>query len=471
VHVVETESNDTVIADALQQIERLHAKGIAWNTIAILVHTNHDGQAIQEALFHRRIPARLKTSSSLRHHSKIAALVAMVAYLYRGEPIDAEALLERTGLRLSQLDMQQYNVFMSPLQMLDRLIRETGYFDNDPNLFKLLEFAASYDDIATFLDDFALSDIPLASQTIHGIQIMTIHSSKGLEFDHVVVLDRLTRPPHATHPLLFAYDERLHIQRIFYRMEGRKRIDAEYAAVIEQQQIETHKDHLNLLYVALTRAAIGLTVLRKPDASIFDLLGMEPLRLGTIEPSPKSSDDSVTPRTFATQHVHLRLRNYGYQEKPKKEDATDSDRDAILFGTALHYALEMLALFEYDAIDQAIDTMRNRYGRLLTSEQIDAIRRRIVYLVRDPTFQQLIDGALLRREQPIAYQGEFKQIDLLIEHPDHCIVVDYKSSESFTTHHHAQVRHYIQAIEAITDRPTQGVIAYLLDEEIKLRFV
>jgi exodeoxyribonuclease V beta subunit len=165
------------------------------------------------------------------------------------------------------------------------------------------------------------------------------------------------------------------------------------------------------------------------------------------------------------------LHNYGYQEKPAKDEEEDRDHEAILFGTALHYGLEMLSAFDTQAIEPAIDAVRNRYGRLLSPQHIDEIGERIARLIADNTFQTLLQGATVRREQSIAYKGEFKQIDLLLEYPDRCLVIDYKSSQKFALHHQSQVRHYVQAIEKIMNKPTKGAIVYLLGESCPIQSV
>ncbi len=465
VKVLEITEEESLIECAIEQARQLNSAGIGWDEIAFLVHTNKDGQALQQACTTADIPTRLKTSSSLRHHPKIAALVSMVEYLYRGHPIDAEAMLERVGLHLSQTQIEGYTAFMSPLQMLDRLIRDFGYFDDDPNVLRLLEFAAGFDDIATFLEEFALSGIAMAAHTVHGIQIMTIHGSKGLEFDHVILLDRITRPRADTSPLLLDYRDDLHIKRIFYRTKGRENLDSDYTATLERQKAAADKDRLNLLYVALTRAAEGLTVIRKPRESVFDLIGMEPLKLGAINPRTLSSQRATL---NAQRSPTISLRNYGYQEKPSPEKDETYDHEAILLGTALHYALETLPAFTSAAIPVALQATRNRYGRLLRPDQLDDIRTRITRLIEHTAFAALLEKATPLREQSIVYRGEFRQIDLLLEYSDRVVVLDYKSSKKYTGHHRTQVQDYVAAVEKILGKPARGKVAYLLENAIEI---
>ncbi len=473
VHVQELSDEEDALALACATAQRLHAHGIDWDDMAFLVHTNKDGQALQQTLLDAQIPTRLKTSSSLRTQPKIAAIVAMMDYLYRGAPIDAEAMLERIGITLSHAQITGYTAFMSPLQMIDRLMRDFGYFDDDPNLLKLLEFAASFDDIATFLEEFSLSSIAVAAHTIHGAQIMTIHGSKGLEFDHVILLDRLTRARPDTAPLMLDYRDDLRVAHIFYRMKGREYFDATYALTRDGKQRASDKDRLNLLYVALTRAAVGMTILKKAKSSVFDILGMEPIQLGSLAANRDivhaSLDRTSSPtQAEANTNTTPTLRNYGYQEKPTRDDEEERDHQAILLGTALHYGLEMLPAFSSDQMDSALKAVRNRYGRLLQEEHFDDIRSRIARLIAHKPFTHMLSNATQHREQSLAYQGEFKQIDLLLEYEDYCTVIDYKSSRKFASHHETQVRYYMQAIEKILGKRTEGKIVYLLENQIEI---
>ena len=344
--------------------------GVHVDDIAFLVNTNKDGQSLQEACEHEGIETLLKTSSSLKNLPKIAALVAMCEYLFFGEKIDAQALLLRVGKRIEEVDMSWFSAFMSPLQVVDRLVREFGYFDDDLNVLKLLEFASAFTDIPSFIEEFHTSSIAVASNSVHGAKIMTIHGSKGLEFEYVILLDKLTRKNADTSALLYSYDETLHIDRIFYRLQGREHFDTEYAQLMEARKLSSAKDSMNVLYVALTRAVEGMIVLRKPKESIFDGLDMSPMHVGTLH-SVSDTAKNIQQMQKASDIV---LSDYGTQETPEREDEEEKDYEAILFGTALHYALEMLGSFDTQSLDIAMTALQNRFGQELTRVQISADR-------------------------------------------------------------------------------------------------
>jgi exodeoxyribonuclease V beta subunit len=281
---VEVVESEELIDEAVKQAKRLLDLGVNGDDIAFLVSTNKDGQTLQEACQHEGIEVLLKTSSSLKNMPKIAALVAMTEYLFFGEKIDAQAMLLNVGKSLDEVDVSWFSAFMSPLQVVDKLVREFGYFNDDLNVLKLLEFASNYGDIPTFVEEFETSSIAVASNTVHGAKIMTIHGSKGLEFEYVILLDKLTRKNSDKSALLYHYDESLHIDKILYRTKGRENFDAEYAQIMQERKIASAKDSMNVLYVALTRAVEGMIVIRKPKDSLFDALGVEVMSVGTLKP-------------------------------------------------------------------------------------------------------------------------------------------------------------------------------------------
>jgi exodeoxyribonuclease V beta subunit len=292
---------------------------------------------------------------------------------------------------------------------------------------------------------------------------MTIHGSKGLEFEYVILLDKLTRKNSDKSALLYHYDESLHIDKILYRTKGRENFDAEYAQIMEERKIASAKDSMNVLYVALTRAVEGMIVIRKPKDSIFDALGMEVMSVGTLKqcrvPLPRQQIDMIQPIT---------LTNYGTQETPEREDETEKDYEAILFGTALHYALEMLGAFDEVSVRVAMTALQNKYGQQLAQPSMNEIEKRIKVLVINSEFQSLLVGASIRKEQSLSFEGEVKQIDLLLEYEDYNLVIDYKSSKKYGLKHQKQVGYYKKAIEGITGKKTEGRVVYLLEDTIEI---
>jgi exodeoxyribonuclease V beta subunit len=469
VGVVEV-SSDTVIEEAVRQVKAWIEQGIAVDTIALLVSTNKDGSRLHEACEEAGIATRLQTSSYLKSLPRVATLCGMLGFLLHGEAIDAAPIMDPASKGPmwdpGAYDRSWFSPMMPPLKALDRLIRDFGFFANDINLLKLLDFASSYSDIDEFLEAFALSDIRVVANTLHGAQIMTIHSSKGLEFDYVIVLDKTTKPKNSGKPLLYRYGSHLAIEQIFYEIKNRTHFDAEYAQAVEERMRLSQKDRLNQLYVGLTRAQKAMVVIRKEKDSLFDVIGVTPMSAGSL-PIPEMRHLSPDDRgQDVREKPRLSLSYYGSQviERPQEEP---EDLEAMRLGSALHYLLEMMGDFTQTALSAAYEGLRNRYGVLIGMAALKSVRARAERLILDARFGALLEGAVMTKEQPLAFEGEVKQVDLLLEYPDHMLVIDYKSSLRFADRHHKQVARYCEAIASISGKPTEGLVIYLLENEIR----
>jgi len=463
---VEVIECDDVIESALNQAKRLLSLGVDINDIAFLVSTNKDGQQLQEACFKEGIETLLKTTSSLKHLPKIASLVAMVEYLIYGEVIDKKAFESKIDISVESIDTKWFDISLSPVEVLDRLVREFGYYGDDANILTLLEFASTFESISRFLEEFYDSSIPVASNTQHGAKIMTIHGSKGLEFEFVILLDKLTKPNANRVPIIFDYDDNLHIKEIVYRQKNKEYFDKDYANIIQKNKELSKKDTLNVLYVALTRAVKSMIVLKKDKDSLFDIIDMKPLVLGDISTIYHSNQDT----TNTTCVKYKEISSYGKQNVSIKSNQ-ELYSSAIVFGNALHYTLQMLEKFEDAYIQDAISAMYYKYGQFLDESEKDSIYKRVNLLVNDDRFQELLQGSICYKEQPLSFEGELKQIDLLLEYGDSYMIIDYKSSLQDMPKHKKQVLYYKKAIEHITKRPTKGAIIYLLDGKIDINLI
>lgn len=83
--------------------------------------------------------------------------------------------------------------------------------------------------------------------------------------------------------------DQLYIDQILYRSSKRENFDSEYSDILQKQRVSAQKDHMNVLYVALTRAVYGLTVICKPKESIFDDIGLSPMQIGELSDKSKQN--------------------------------------------------------------------------------------------------------------------------------------------------------------------------------------
>jgi exodeoxyribonuclease V beta subunit len=461
VKVVEVAS-DEIINKAVMQAKILLDKEVDLNDIAFLVNTNDDGVKLQEACATRNIHAILETSSSIKYIPYIASLVGALEYLYKGELIDIVHILEFSRKDLNEINLSWFHHFMMPLEAIHRLIDEFGY--EDVNCLKLLEFASKYQNIDIFLEEFKRSKISIATNTSVGAKIMTIHGSKGLEFGHVIVLDRVKKEQNDKSQFIYEYDRDLFIEKIYYKKPStRENFDSRFKIAKSKENEKQQKDRLNLLYVALTRAKNGLSVIKKDEKSIFDIIEMGVTDIGEI-----TSTNEENKNTNYKCVKNLKIENYGLQPQEPKDDILKTSLKDIAFGVALHYTLEILDSFEHDALDRALINTNHRYARLLGKDTIEEIRKRIAMLIDNEEFRQICTGALVKKEIAFCFNGEIKRIDLMLEYEDKIVIVDYKSSKNFSDKHISQVKYYQEAISQISSKQTIGLIVYLLEDKIEI---
>ena len=457
---------ETIEPSVLEAIGMLLKEGVQPKDIALLVHTNKDAKVFKE-LIQEQFPSlhvRLEATLKLTQVRSIKAIIALLKYLYFGDELYKATFLvlcDRTWD--TPLSRSGWDLDVMPLVLLEKIVKTYGLFDGSADLLSFLEVASHYEEIESFL--FALDDLgdEAKSEDVDGLRVLTVHKSKGLEFEHVIVCDRLSRDNNRSDTILFHYDE-VDIKGLYLTMAGRESVDRVYAKAKEQESALMVEDRLNALYVAFTRAKRSLFVCAKAQNSAFEMLELSTTERGVISVSTKE-----TPVIPSTMRVYQPKR-YGAQEVASTLDVENESAEiaSITFGIAQHYLLEMLDSFDEASLKRAYIALQNRFAPLLDEPTLQAIYQRGEKLITCKAFLELIDGAKVYKEQPLIYQKERKQIDLLLEFPDKIIVIDYKSSKKESAKHQEQVKVYRDALSQIYTLPVVAYICYLQNEGIEL---
>ncbi len=465
---------EKLLEKVLEKINFLQNSGVMLKDIAVLTFTNNDGVILQEFLATNNIKALLKTSSSLKHNPKIASLVKVLEYIAKKalhkEKLELllEAFCQKIDKKIDDIkkDIDILDATSKPFELLHILIKKFGYFENDLNILKLLEFAKDYDNLYEFLYEFEHSNINLASKDEEGLTIMTVHGSKGLEFDYVILLDRLGFRANSSNLLLYRYENPLAIEKVFYKKKSRENFDKTYHQTLEQEKKAKEKDLINLLYVAFTRAVKGLIILEKKSKqkSEFEILSLQECKYGTIEKSQKTQANTKKP-------LEVTISKYGMQEliKEQEEEKKEKAHDikAVNFGIALHYALEMVDFYNPN-FKLLEDILKERYLYLLEEDEINDIIARIRMLLTNKSFLGLIKDKKLFKEQSIAYNGHFFQIDLLADDENKAVIFDYKSSYDKEYQYKKQVQKYMKMVQTIKNKAVCGFLLYLLKDRVEI---
>lgn len=457
---IEQEPLDDIVLNVFSLLE----KGVKADDIAILTYTNADAYIIEESLLKREksLKVTTQTSSKLINNWAVSAIIELLKYLYFHKAINRANFLTAIGFRWdAKLDISKFNKNQDLLTLVKNIIKHFNLYSDD-GVFKFLEVIASYKDIEEFLFESEELNTQSPSKKDEGIKILTIHKSKGLEFEHVVVADRFKKKSADRSSLIFEYDD-IKLKNLHVRIKNREYFDKNYANAKESLKKLSYEDELNLLYVAFTRAKESLTICQKEEKSAFSILNLDASEVGQIEPKKREKEIKEIKR------LEYQESSFGAQEKKQKTEFIDNTNlEAKHFGLGLHYMLEIIEDFDLKHVESAYWAMKNRYEIFLEPDTPMEIKNRVIKLLKYKPFLELIVDGKILKEQPISYKGELKIIDLFIELEENFIIIDYKSSQKQQKEHIKQVLGYKNAMQKIVDKDVIAYLCYIRKDEIEL---
>ena len=294
-------NNDEALEHLRDTIDELTSRGVQTNDIAILVRANHEGEFIANYLMAERPELTIVSNEAFRMDSSqaINIIVDALRLLLNPNDVVVRAQLVKAYQRFvlrSELTDTDLLVGEHPEQHLPEGYRERReelmmlpFLDLVDELYRLFSVAdiphqsayvcAFYDMIQQFMRDNTSSidaflkewDNRLAAKTIqsdeaNGIRIITLHKSKGLEFDHVIIpfcnweMERQNTIIWCSGNKPEPYGELPLVPMDFSKsgMSG-----TVYESDYKEEHLQNVVDNMNLLYVAFTRASKSMHVISK----------------------------------------------------------------------------------------------------------------------------------------------------------------------------------------------------------------
>jgi len=291
------------IADAIGD---LTAQGIPQRDIAILVRTNALIPIIAQYFMEQNPEVTIVSDEAFRLDASPAVNLLVLALRLITHPDDQltkAAIVKLWHCDVLQEDTADHDLLLSTCD-LDALLPDTfkGHFDDlvTMPLYELVEHlhavftlerlngqsayvCAFYDQLADYVSentasidgflkewDESLSGKTIQSDVTEGVRIISIHKSKGLEFDYVICpfcdwqLEKQSGNILWCQPEEVPYND-LPIVPIDYSQK--QMMGTIYEQDYLQEHLQNTVDNLNLLYVAFTRARQGLYVLGRRKAS------------------------------------------------------------------------------------------------------------------------------------------------------------------------------------------------------------
>ena len=320
----------------LETVDKLVARGVPTNKIAILVRNNQTIQDIAE-YFMNHSDYEMVSDEAFRLDASQAVQTLVTALHYLMHPNDdiARATLLKYALTyldseelVTQLTSNRQEYLEIPLlDLTERLFTEFRLGEVEDMKAQSAYVCAFYDKLNAFLADNSSDieaflqewDANLHGKSIHcdgtdGIRLLTIHKSKGLEYDHVIMpyCDWQLEKSNTIWctPQEEPYNELPLVPVDFSAGQMKQSI---YEPDYHHEHLQNMVDNLNLLYVAFTRAGHNLYVFGKRATQNYRSNIIE-LSLDQVAEKLKKAQEFISPLA-EDQEVPVKIYGLGTDSK------------------------------------------------------------------------------------------------------------------------------------------------------------
>lgn len=341
------EWKERILKETMATIMQLTEQGVKPSQIAILVRTNRTIKDLAEFLMNNGCPYPLVSDEAFRLDASQAvnALVTALRVLIHPDDPISRATLQKFALTFLGSDE-----IVKKIEEQRDILLQKPIFDLVENLFVELQLdtieemksqsayiCAFYDQMAAYLQDNCcdidsfikewdntLHEKSIHSDALNGIRLVTIHKSKGLEFDYVIIpfCDWMLETSKGTlwcTPAEAPFNKipLVPVDFIAKQMKG-----SIYEDDYHHEHLQNMVDNMNLLYVAFTRASRGLFVIAHRDKETFRSYLIESV-LSDVEKTLSSGNVSVTLSNSQDEDIllnmePLRLRRLMLQTRKRR---------------------------------------------------------------------------------------------------------------------------------------------------------
>ena len=394
---------------------------------------------------------------------------------------------------------------------LEKLSDQSAYVSAFYDLLNqyLTDNLADIDDFLLHWDE-SLHATNIQSDSIEGIRIMTIHKSKGLEFNHVIIpfcdwklemADTLWCVPH-THP----FDELPLLPISFSKTQMSETIfESDYVT----EHLQNTVDNMNLLYVAFTRAVKNLFVIAKRkqggsrSAIIEDSLEMlhDQLEDSQLEGDFKDSKDTLRfeygrlefeeeKEKIATQNVFLippenkdvtiqsydapiafKQSNQSRTFVSQEDDEDDPQQGYIRLGNILHQLFSrIMTVTDIEPVLREFEQDGILYDELITHEKLqEMLQKRLNNPKVAEWFSdkwQLFNECSILHVDPVTNEVQVHRPDRVMTDGQQMVVVDFKFGKP-REKYHDQVLQYMLLLKEMGYQNIKGYLWYVYTNQIE----
>lgn len=470
VRVVQSFENDVkeikekTLESLLEQIHFLQSKNIILDDICILCWKNDDADMILDFLNKHEIAAFTQSNILLENKASVKIVLEYAKYCIFGDDFYLHFLEELLGFKPAKLNL---DLAKNAMQNVLFLIKNLRLNLDDMALLQFIEYAKTKENFLELL--FEPCPLKIMSEQSMGISIMSVHKSKGLEFDHIILLDSLSKPNTTKESIMLEYDIKQGWQLCLKDKIKLVTKEKYYIDFIQKIEKANYEDNINKFYVAFTRAKESLIILKRNQKCIDgnypsyfngSYLKLENLELGSLKPR-----ENVNLLKKENEQTLQEFEKIDKQEVLSNEFLNTKE---LYFGNAFHFFMQNLRLPQGENFDLICEKTQSKFRHFLSEFEFQGLFKRVQNLLRNTKFQELIKDKKLLKEQLLSFEGKIKQLDLLALNDNEALIIDYKTGLAMQEKHKEQVQTYKIAVKKILKKSKiRGFVVYCLEEELR----
>lgn len=268
---------DDELEHVLRSVHKAQGAGAQLSDIAVLVRSNATGESVASYLIENGIDVVTDDSLKVKNALTVRRLVSLMSNV--DNPDDTVS-----GFLAEMMDVDVPDSGASLIDMTESLLRSIQVGEDDSWKGELLHIQSFMDNIQDYVSKNGNSlrgflkywegENPSISSPSSGesVRVMTIHKSKGLDFPYVII-------PFAENISLFKADNHwcrpdirgTHLEDVadgIYDVKLSKSTENSlFAEDYQKENFLQRVDNINTLYVAMTRAALGMHIIAKTPSA------------------------------------------------------------------------------------------------------------------------------------------------------------------------------------------------------------
>lgn len=448
-----------------EELQELLDHNISPSNIALLCFQNDDILELKDYIKSKNSSLDIitETNTKLLYQKEVKIIINIINY---SKTSNKFYLLSAQKLAGKKLDENLNPPLLKKNQSIQEYILEIMDFFGlyGKNAQKFLELSCEYDDLDELINKLPFLEITPIKESSNGIQMMTIHKSKGLEFNYVILVDSLKkRRSGSENGFIFEY-KGIDLENIFYKQKNREFFQDSYRIIKEKEKTLEEKERINALYVAFTRSKNGLVVIPKDTNSAFEILNLESQIINSPKiDTPKQDFHSKKETTFIEQKTFGRQKDFIKEKNPQIKSTFLN----IAFGIALHKGLEYGLGYKIDE-EKIFFILENKFGFFLPKQTTHIINL-IKELRKNTEFNAIISQALIKSEISYLEKNNIKRIDAIVLGKQDFTILDYKSGINNQEEHKKQVKEYLEFCKKTLK--TDKIKAYIVYVRNKIELI